>query len=193
MSTATVTRPTVTRPTVAGRALPGVRPPEHGVGTAEVPRTSTARPWDRLRFAGPAPEPAAPDADAAPAGAAGAAGAPSTVTAEEPLPDPGRWAGALARSCVEVLLGVRPAAQLGRWLTADLYEALARRAGLAVRVLGRPVRTRPAIVRRVRVCEVAPGAVEAAVVLHDGERVRGAAVRLEVHRGRWRATALEIG
>jgi hypothetical protein len=31
------------------------------------------------------------------------------------------------------------------------------------------------------------------VVVHDGARVRGAAVRLEAHRGRWRATALEIG
>jgi hypothetical protein len=29
--------------------------------------------------------------------------------------------------------------------------------------------------------------------VHDGGRVRAAAVRLEAHRGSWRATVLQIG
>ena len=34
---------------------------------------------------------------------------------------------------------------------------------------------------------------EGSVVVHDGTRVRAAAVRLEAHRGAWRATVLQIG
>jgi hypothetical protein len=110
-----------------------------------------------------------------------------------PREDPQAWCGSLVRAAVEVLAGTRPAAQLARWLTADLYETLARRAGLAVRIKGRPAIVRQAVVRRVHVCSLGPLAAEASVVVHDGERVRAAAVRIEAHRGRWRATALEIG
>ena len=34
---------------------------------------------------------------------------------------------------------------------------------------------------------------EASVALHDGSRVRAAALRLEAHRGSWRVTVLQIG
>jgi hypothetical protein len=135
-----------------------------------------------VRFAGPATTPSARDHE----------GADDEVD-DEVLPDPEQWAGALVRSAVEALCGIRPTAQLARWLSADLYESLARRAGLAVRILGRPTVSRRAAVRRVHVCRVVPGVVEASVVVHDGSHLRAAAVRLEVHRGRWRATALEIG
>ena len=37
------------------------------------------------------------------------------------------------------------------------------------------------------------GKGEAAVVIDDGCRVRAVAVRLETHRGMWRATALDVG
>ncbi|MPV38747.1 Rv3235 family protein [Georgenia subflava] len=173
---------TLVRPAVAGRPQTATRRPAHSVGTAEVPRTSVAQPWDRVRFAGPTSPPTAADADPADA----------EVDADT-LPDPAQWAGALVRSAVEALRGIRPAAQLARWLSAELYDSLARRAGLAVRVLGRPTVAHRAMIRRVHVCRLGPGTVEAAVVVHDGQHMRAAAVRLEVHRGRWRATALEIG
>ncbi|WP_127131817.1 Rv3235 family protein [Georgenia sp. SYP-B2076] len=176
-----MTTTTLTRPAVAGRPRTGTLSPAHGLGATDVPRTSAAHPWDRVRFAGPPTPPAAP------------AGPDATVLGAEPLPDPAQWAGALVRSAVEALLGLRPPAQLARWLSAELYDSLNRRANLAVRVLGRPAVARRALVRRVHVCEVGPRAVEAAVVVHDGTRVRAAAVRLEVRRGRWQATALEIG
>ncbi|MEE6282718.1 Rv3235 family protein [Georgenia sunbinii] len=109
------------------------------------------------------------------------------------LPAPGPWAGALVRAAVEVLTGSRPPAQLARWLSLDLYESIVRRAGLAVRILGRPQPARVAQLRRVHCHTVRPGVHEVAVVVHDGVRVRAAAVRIEAWRGRWRATALEIG
>lgn len=139
----------------------------------------TARPWDRVRFSAETP----PEAEVSPLEEAGPV----------PLAPVAPWAGTLVRAAVEVLTGSRPTAQLARWLSADLYESLARRAGLAVRVQGRPDPALCARVRRVRCTEVRPGVHEAAVVVHDGVRIRAAAVRVECHRGRWRATALEIG
>lgn len=110
-----------------------------------------------------------------------------------PVEDPAAWCGSLVRASVEVLSGSRPVAQLARWVSGELYDSLARRAGLAVRIKGRPAVVRQAVVRAVRVCRLSPMLAEAAVVVHDGVRVRAAAVRIEAHRGRWRATALEIG
>ncbi len=110
-----------------------------------------------------------------------------------PPEDPGAWSGSLVRAAVEALTGSRPVAQLARWLTGELYDVLSRRSGLAVRIKGRPATARPAVVRSVRVCRLSPLVAEAAVVVHDGARVRAAAVRIEAHRGRWRATALDIG
>lgn len=110
-----------------------------------------------------------------------------------PPEDPGAWCGSLVRAAVEALTGSRPVAQLSRWLTGEIYDKVSRRAGLAVRIKGRPVNARPAVIRSVRVCQLSPLVAEAAVVVHDGARVRAAAVRIEAHRGRWRATALDIG
>ncbi|GAA4416860.1 hypothetical protein GCM10023169_12280 [Georgenia halophila] len=171
---------TLTRPARPGHARTGVsQPADDPAGT---PRTSTEQPWDRVRFSGPQTErPSTTDLrDAVPVD-------------ERELPDPQQWAGALVRSTVEVLCGSRPVAQLGRWLCPELYESVSRRVGLANRIQGRPRVARRAMTRRVHVCRVGPGVVEASVVVHDGAHLRAAAVRLEAYRGRWRATALEIG
>lgn len=99
---------------------------------------------------------------------------------------------ALAHAVLEVLAGTRPIAQLARWVTPGVYEALRHRTSLTVRVLGADSSRRP-LVRRVRVCPVDPHVAEATVVAHDGRRVRAVALRLETHRGAWRVTALEVG
>ncbi len=168
----------MTAPTTLTPAPDGVAP------TAPTPEAAPGgdRPWDRVRFTGAA-DTTATDAE---------------TREPEPdelaqLPPVAPWAATLARAAVEVLTGSRPTAQLARWLSADLYASLARRAGLGVRILGRPDPALCARVRRVRCTEVRPGVHEAAVVVHDGVRIRAAAVRVETHRGRWRATALEIG
>lgn len=154
------------------------RPPDQRHALAPSP-SEPVRPWDRVRFSAESP--------------AEAEDPPPAVDELTRLPPVEPWAGTLVRAAVEVLTGSRPTAQLARWLSADLYESLARRAGLGVRILGRPDPALCARVRRVRCTEVRPGIHEAAVVVHDGVRIRAAAVRVECHRGRWRATALEIG
>lgn len=113
-------------------------------------------------------------------------------TASAELPDPGPLCSGLVLAAVEVLTGARPAAQLLRWLAADVYGGLQQRAALAQRIRGRR-RTARAVVRHVRTSAPRDGVVEAAVVVWDGERVRAAALRLEGVDGRWRVTALEVG
>lgn len=134
--------------------------------------------WERVRFSGPALRPA-----------------PYATEAAHPpaLPDPEQWSGQLARACVEALTASRPASQLIRWLSAELYEAVSRRAGLMARVHGAQPRRRHARVLSIDAQEVRPGVVESTVVVHDGARVRAVAMRLEAHHGRWRATALDVG
>ncbi|AHU90232.1 Rv3235 family protein [Trueperella pyogenes] len=105
---------------------------------------------------------------------------------------PDRFAAAVVGQAIEVLMGHRPVRQLQTWLHPDVYDALARRAGLAQRVHGKAEKCRSPRVRRVRVCSPRAGIAEASLVVFDGKRIRAAAVRLEVRRGRWHVTALEI-
>jgi hypothetical protein len=109
--------------------------------------------------------------------------------APEPLPDPGDLARAIVVTAVEVLGGARPVGQLLRWVTPELHERLTD-ARAARGPLTGPVRR--AAARRATVCRVSEEVAEATVVVHDGRTVRAAALRLEVHRRRWRATVLEI-
>lgn len=110
-----------------------------------------------------------------------------------PQADPTVLAGRIALATVEVLGGRRPLAQLARWLTPGVYDALQVRTDLTLRVRrGRPT-TRAPQVRRVRTCAVDPHTLEASAVVDDGAVVRAVAVRLESHRGAWRATVLEVG
>ncbi|GAB3161113.1 hypothetical protein GCM10027059_10470 [Myceligenerans halotolerans] len=111
------------------------------------------------------------------------------------LPDPTALVCRVARAAIEVLRGERPANQLARWTSAQVYDQLvARERLLSGTRAGRP---RPAAlrvgVRRVRLVRLGAASAEATVVLHDGERVRAAAVRLEGRRGTWKVTCLELG
>lgn len=110
-----------------------------------------------------------------------------------PVPgtDPSLLARRLAGASVEVVLGRRPAAQLARWLTPGVLDALRSRAALTRDAM--PPLTRAPAVRGVRVCALHEHLVEATAVVDDGRRTRAVALRLETHRGAWRATALELG
>lgn len=110
-----------------------------------------------------------------------------------PDADPAAFAGRLALATVEVLGGHRPAGQLARWLTPGVLDALQVRAGITQRVHGARPTSRSPQLRRVRACAVDPHTLEACAVVDDGPVVRAVAVRLETHRGTWRATVLEIG
>ena len=117
-----------------------------------------------------------------------------TVSAD--LPEPAAWSARITHAMLEVMTGIRPAPQVLRWTSPEVYAVLARRNALVARRVaeGRAPRTRPRIsVLRVRVCEPADGVAEAAVVVRDGSRVRAVAIRLVGQDGKWRVSALQIG
>lgn len=188
-----------TRPAVGGRpgqtvgTQPRTRPRTEGSARADAP----ARP--RLLL----PPVAEPPRAALPGDAARLPGVRSVlspltslawptaepeVAEEQPLDDPTRLCGAVVLAAVEALTSARPLVQLARWVSPDVYEALARAARPSA-AAGR----RGVVLRGVRVCRIGPTVAEGTAVVHDGARVRGAAVRFEVHRGSWRATVLQIG
>lgn len=110
-----------------------------------------------------------------------------------PLPEPGPWAAALAKCCLEAIIGVRDVQQLSRWLTPRLFTALARRAGLTYRIRGAAAPGTQIFVLSHHVCSLDSDTHEVSISLSDGHRVRAVAVRVELFHSRWRATALEIG
>jgi hypothetical protein len=108
------------------------------------------------------------------------------------LPDPRPWAYRLAQALVEVLAGVRSAAQLSRYATLEILQDLERATGrLGVRVGNAPAR-RPTVAS-VHVCLPNSRVAEACAVIDTGARRRALALRLEGVDGRWRCTALQIG
>ncbi|PKW27156.1 Rv3235 family protein [Phycicoccus duodecadis] len=117
-------------------------------------------------------------------------------TTRTDLPDPVEWAGHITQAVLEVMTGARPAPQVVRWTTPEVYAVLARRAARVARrrLEGRAATTRQrVVVHRVRVCEPADGVAEAAVVVRIGPRVRAVALRLDGQDGKWRVSALQVG
>jgi Family of unknown function (DUF6459) len=114
------------------------------------------------------------------------------------LPAPTPWAGRLVQAVIEVVSGVRPVAQLVRWTTAPVYEALCASVARPVAYPGAGsrtlVNTRLAeVVRSVRVSEPRDGVAEVCAIVQQGPRCRAIALRLEGIDGRWQCTALQIG
>lgn len=112
-------------------------------------------------------------------------------TRSRELPDPREWAGHIAQALVEVMAGARPAPQVLRWTTPEVYAVVARRAAVSAR--RGATRSRRTVVRSVRVCEPADGVAEACAVVIDGTRVRAVAFRLVGLDRRWRVEALQVG
>ncbi|MDM7989824.1 Rv3235 family protein [Arthrobacter sp. zg-Y877] len=139
----------------------------------------------------------------------------------DPAPDPARvspapnWASdpaddarvkaicqSVALAALEVLGGVRPLQQMARWLDPESYERLQLRANL-VRGLKQNPRGGPGSdpqllhrgvrIRSCHLCPVAEGIYEASVVAWENERARAVALRVQLRRGLWKVTALEIG
>jgi len=106
------------------------------------------------------------------------------------LPEPRAWVTHMAQALIEVMSGARPAPQVIRWTTPEVYSAVARRNAASSR---RTMATRRAIVRQVRICEPADGVVEACAVVVDNGRVRAMAMRLTGVDRRWVVSALQVG
>jgi hypothetical protein len=115
-------------------------------------------------------------------------------TSSDALPEPRQWAARLAQAVVEVAAGGRPAAQLVRWTSLDVYTQLQRAVGRAGSsgALAR-LRTPVAAVRSVHVSAPADGVAEVCAVVEQGPRRRALALRLEGKDGRWQCTALQFG
>jgi hypothetical protein len=108
------------------------------------------------------------------------------------LPDPREWGTRFAQAVVEVLVGVRTAAQLSRYTSLDVLHKLERWTGrLAVAPGGAPAR-RPRVAS-VHVCAPRDGVVEASAGVDTGIRRRAIALRFECNADTWRCTALELG
>lgn len=117
--------------------------------------------------------------------------APPPPPGQRPVPDPRPWCRRLAQALVEVLAGVRSAAQLSPHATLEVLAQLERGAGrLTARATGPALRP---TLRSMRVCLPCPGVAEVCGVIDVGDRRRAVALRVEARSGRWQCTALEIG
>jgi len=111
-------------------------------------------------------------------------------TFSKDLPEPRAWVTSMAQALVEVMSGARPAPQVIRWTTPEVYSVVARRNAFSGR---RTSVARRAVVRRVMICEPADGVLEACAVVVDNGRVRGLAMRVTGVDRRWVVTALQVG
>lgn len=102
---------------------------------------------------------------------------------------------------VEAELGLRPFAQLGSWLELGLFHKLRARVEHAMharKLIGGVKETQSK-----KVPSIVPIAVradprecdewETSMTIKVGERARAIAMRIQLHRDRWRVIALEIG
>jgi len=110
-------------------------------------------------------------------------------------PDPATLCANLARCVIEILAGARPLDQIGRWVSDSVYVHLLRRTMLGVRARAvsaeDPLRPRMSI-GDPRLGFPSEGVVEGVVLVHQPARSRAVAIRLERHRARWRATAINV-
>jgi hypothetical protein len=111
-------------------------------------------------------------------------------TLSRQLPEPQAWVTHMAQALVEVMSGARPAPQVIRWTTPEVYGVVARRNAVSSR---RAMVARRALVRRVRICQPGDGIVEACAVVVDNGRVRAIALRMTGIDRRWVVSALQVG
>ena len=112
-------------------------------------------------------------------------------TPSSELPCPEALARSLVQAAVDVVRGHRPASQVLRWTTPEVYSQLRQRARLE-QAQARPGSRRP-VVRSLRASPAGPRGMEVSAVVLDGARARAVAARLDGEDGRWRLTALVIG
>ena len=112
-------------------------------------------------------------------------------TPSSELPCPEALARSLVQAAVDVVRGHRPASQVLRWTTPEVYSQLRQRARLE-QARARPGSRRP-VVRSLRASPAGPRGMEVSAVVLDGARARAVAARLDGEDGRWRLTALVIG
>lgn len=103
-----------------------------------------------------------------------------------PKGDPARLAALLTLVWLEIRAGRRPASQITPLTAPALRRRLYARIPSASQLAGSPV----ASIRHVRSFAPTPEAREVTVIVAEGQRVVGYAVRIEQHHGAWRAVEL---
>ena len=102
-------------------------------------------------------------------------------------------AAVVAVAVVETESGRRPVRDLAGWLDPEAFEKMSRRVDLLDRTGTRPPLGAAPWPAGARVCEVAPGRVEASATVVVGGRARALALRIERRLSRWKVTAVEVG
>ncbi len=120
---------------------------------------------------------------------------PATVPGPETAAEVRMWAARFAQAVVEVTGGDRPVSQLLRWTAPRVYQDLDRRVRVLAqtRTAGHPGRVLRPQVRSVHVFLPGPRSAEVSVHVRYGQRSRALAARLELRKGRWTCTALQLG
>ena len=112
------------------------------------------------------------------------------------LPDPRETIERLAIIGCEIIAGIRPVEQIGRWVTEDVYRVMAERSVTARRnrvARGESAKAAPLIIVGLTVVtEPRDGVVEGVSLVRFGRRTRAICVRLEGLDHRWRASALAL-
>lgn len=116
---------------------------------------------------------------------------PTAYRKRRALGDPTPLVCTVARTSMEVALGGGGIDTLTRWITPTLRTSLLKQYSLARRA--RYASRGDVSVARIRVCRVSATAVEAGLVLMEGDVAHPVAMRLEACAGRWLATVLELG
>lgn len=102
------------------------------------------------------------------------------------LPDPGPWSANLAVGLAEALRGVRPVAQLNRWLSPFAISQL------NVQRAARDRSRTPPVLQSVHLQRSGPDVVEVVALFGEsGAGLSALAFRLEALAERWSCTALE--
>lgn len=162
--------------------------------TVAVP---THRPTDPLSFRRQAPAPEAPTAPTAPEPLDDEAEAPdrTRLTPEAALGAATAAARTIARALAEVLQGTRPVHQLSPWLDQDMFDKVCRRVGWERQAMLARGEDPERAAARVLGCHVqcVLGGCECTATLVLNGHGRALCFRIETHRARWRAVALELG
>jgi hypothetical protein len=111
------------------------------------------------------------------------------------LGDPRPVLAFLAQSVIETLAGIRDIEQCARWLSDGVYQQLRQKslASTRSRAESNVRQLRPNLaVGKISVFSPRDGVVEGVVIIHNMNRARAVAIRLEGYNGRWRAKSVAV-
>jgi len=111
------------------------------------------------------------------------------------LGDPKPVLAFLAQAIIETLAGVRDIDQSSRWLSDSVYQQLRQRSLASKRALldkNRAAMRPNLVIGKISSFSPRDGVVEGVVIVHNRDRARAVAIRLEGYNGRWRAKSVAV-